>query len=389
MNLCHFYKEKVNNLKPVFLPCKINWATKSEFMQYIKDIPVTNKILFVAGEAVTQNLGLNELFKNMTQTHDCNRITKGKDIPIIEEIHHILSHIVTKPDIIVAIGGGSAIDIAKMISAFWYLRDKSRSIQDIVTSINEKEYKRKESNIQIVAAPTTAGTGSEVTSWATLWDTNNCKKYSIDAKYLYPTTVFIVPEFTVAMSDKLTLATGLDALCHATESYWAKDSNVVTRELSKSAISIIIKYLPKVLEDKKNLYYREKMCLGSLYAGLAFSQTRTTACHSISYPLTMKFGVEHGFACAMTLVEIFKLNYDYVIEPDELLLAFGMNNINEIDKWLTITSKGIIHLRLETFNIKDKDIILLAQMSFTQGRMDNNPALIEKEEVVEILKKIK
>lgn len=375
-------------MKQIFFPCAIYWTDKQSWLRHIKSLPTEKSILFISGRVVSRMLGLNKVLDELKSTHQVSIITKSKNIPTTKEIKDILEEIKEKPEIIVAVGGGSSIDIAKMIAAFWYLKDRDYCIEDILVCIKTKEYLQHNSNISIIAVPTTAGTGSEVTSWATLWDTPNFKKYSVDADHLYPRETFMIPEFTWTMPDRLTLATALDALCHATESYWAKDSNSITRELSKVAIKLIVNYLPKVLKDRENDHFRKKMALGSLYAGISFSQTRTTACHAISYPLTMKYGIEHGFACALTLAEIFKLNKEHIIEQDELLEAFNIKDIDELQTWIHEVSKNIVTLTLAGFNIKEEETPLIAKLSFTQDRMDNNPVSLSEEDICILLKKI-
>jgi alcohol dehydrogenase class IV len=163
---------------------------------------------------------------------------------------------------------------------------------------------------------------------------------------------------------------------------------MMVKELSKSAIRLIVEYLPKVLKDPNNIQLRKKMFLGSLFSGLAFSNTRTTACHSISYPLTMRFGVDHGLACVITLSSVLEINKNYIEELDELYNALNIKDSNDLQSWLDYISKGIIDLKLSTFGIAKSDIKELASMSFTLGRMDNNPVLLNKKDVEEILRKL-
>ena len=223
------------------------------------------------------------------------------------------------PDTVLAIGGGSTIDLAKCCVGLHYLcTKKTFSPEELKRVIQTKEYLNYPAKIPIFAVPTTAGTGSEVTRWATVWDAEGEAKYSIEAPYLCPERAYIVPEYTLSMPKRLTLSTGLDALCQAIEAYWAKTSNPMVKEIGKAAISLLIKYLPQALLEPSNLVYRGKVCLGSLFSGLAFSNTRTTACHSISYPLTMKFGIEHGLACALTLTKVMEINLPEIDEAEEL-----------------------------------------------------------------------
>ena len=297
--------------------------------------------------------------------------------PDIHLVEKVLDKIF-RPDLIVAIGGGSSIDLAKAISALYEYND-----EDVLELIKSKKYLENESNIPIVAVPTTAGTGSECTKWATIWDMDNLKKYSVDADYLYPVESWMVPELTCTMGYDLTLSTGLDALAHAMESYWSKASNSYTRVLARDSIRIISKYLPLVLDDLDNMEYRQKMLMGSFFAGLAFSNTRTTAAHSISYPLTMLYGINHGFAVSITLFEILKRNWKYLKEQELFLEAFGVNNLEEVLVWFKLVSGEKINLK--NFGVKKEEIPNIVKLATTGGRMDNNPIVFSEEEIQDIL----
>src|SRR5690606_17304160 len=131
----------------------------------------------------------------------------------------------------------------------WHLRQSGNYSLDTVTDvIANNDIKTDNVKIPIIAVPTTAGTGSEVTKWATIWDHNGKLKYSIDDDSLQPKQAIVVPEFTMTMPMSLTISTGLDALCHAVEAYWAKTSNDMVREVSKLAISLIVNNLPKLIK---------------------------------------------------------------------------------------------------------------------------------------------
>jgi alcohol dehydrogenase class IV len=163
----------------------------------------------------------------------------------------------------------------------------------------------------------------------------------------------------------------------------------MVRELSKTAIRLIVEYLPGVLaEDSRGYANREKMCLGSLFSGLAFSHTRTTACHSISYPLTMTYGIEHGLACALTLAGVLEINDPALEDPDGLYGALGVRNPGELQAWLDSVCDGIVKLRLRWFGVEERDIPALTEGSFTLGRMDNNPIPLGQGDVSALLRRI-
>ena len=123
-----------------------------------------------------------------------------------------------------------------------------------------------------------------------------------------------------------------------------------------------------------------------MLAGLAFSQTRTTACHSISYPLTMLYGVPHGFAVAMTLDAVAEINKGNFKNSDEILSLF--NQFGSIKKWIDKVCEDVVDLRLSSFGITEKDLPTIVRNAFTGGRMDNNPVDLSNEDVLGILKSI-
>jgi len=153
----------------------------------------------------------------------------------------------------------------------------------------------------IIAIPTTAGTGSEVTSWATVWNTVAMKKYSLARETLYPETALVDPLLMLDLPRAITISTGLDALSHALESIWNVNANPVSSSLAEVAARGVIEVLPLLADDLRNKPLRTRLARASLFAGLAFSNTRTALAHSLSYHLTLHHGVPHGIACSFSL----------------------------------------------------------------------------------------
>ena len=156
----------------------------------------------------------------------------------------------------------------------------------------------------IIAIPTTAGTGSEVTMWGTIWDEQTAGKHSISHPALYPETALLDPELTLSVPRETTVASALDALSHAMEAIWNRAANPVSDALATGAIGLIPGALRSVLAAPGDTAAREALLKGSLLAGLAISSTRTALAHSISYPLTAELGLPHGIACSITLPEL-------------------------------------------------------------------------------------
>jgi phosphonate metabolism-associated iron-containing alcohol dehydrogenase len=204
------------------------------------------------------------------------------------------------PQVIVALGGGSAIDTAKVLAA---AGDDFSRVQNYIEGRHGAEALR---HLPIIAVPTTAGTGSEVTCWATVWDTANRKKYSLARPELYPEQAVVDPRLTDGVPRSLTISTGLDALSHALESIWNVNANPVSSNHAVFAAREIIDCLPHLAEDLGNVELRTRMARASLFAGLAFSNTKTALAHSLSYYLTLHHGVVHGIACSFSLPAVMR-----------------------------------------------------------------------------------
>ncbi len=201
----------------------------------------------------------------------------------------------SRPAVIVALGGGSVIDTAKVLAAGG--GDFGR-VQDYLEGRTDPG---RLGDTPIIAIPTTAGTGSEVTSWATVWDTANKRKYSLARPNLYPECAIVDPELARAAPRGLTISTGLDALSHALESIWNVNANPVSANYAVFAATEVLETLPLLARKLDDIDHRARMARASLFAGLAFSNTKTALAHSLSYHLTMHYGVAHGIACSFSL----------------------------------------------------------------------------------------
>ncbi|WP_369662572.1 iron-containing alcohol dehydrogenase PsrA [Variovorax sp. V15] len=200
-------------------------------------------------------------------------------------------------DAIVAVGGGSAIDTAKALM----VGTAGGKFHELVGLLATGQPFTPTSVKPLIAVPTTAGTGSEVTPWATIWDAGNQKKYSLHLDMTWPEAAIVDPELMTTVPAGTTVSTGLDALSHALESIWNVNANPVSDTFAVSAIQDIFTCLPALLRDLGNLDLREHMALAALKAGMAFSNTKTALAHSISYEMTLRHGLPHGIACSFTL----------------------------------------------------------------------------------------
>jgi phosphonate metabolism-associated iron-containing alcohol dehydrogenase len=202
-------------------------------------------------------------------------------------------------DVVLGVGGGSALDTAKALMVGTPSGKFSELVQLLATGKPFTPARVK----PLITVPTTAGTGSEVTPWATVWDRTPGaqKKYSLHLKETWPEAAIVDPELTISLPAGPTLASGLDALSHSLESIWNVNSNPISDTYAIAAAREAMATLPALMKDLENPALRARMSLAALKAGMAFSNTKTALAHSISYDMTLNHGLPHGIACSFTL----------------------------------------------------------------------------------------
>ena len=280
---------------------------------------------------------------------------------------------------ILAIGGGSSLDVAKCIKLF--------STLDENISYLEQEY--KDNDITLIAVPTTAGTGSEATKYAVIYYQG--KKQSITHNSIIPSIVLFDSKMLESLPLYQKKATVLDALSHSIESYWSVNSTMESKEYAKEAILIINKYFDDYLSGDNNV--NEKMLFAANLAGKAINITQTTAGHAMCYKLTSLYGISHGHAAC--LVNAFLLPFmtnhldkcidsrgkDYVTSVfNELFKVLNLHDINELNEYL---EKLLDKLDLFDIKVNNDDLEELVS-SVNLDRLKNNPIKLDKEDIYEI-----
>ncbi len=212
-------------------------------------------------------------------------------------------------DLIVGYGGGSVLDTAKALSLY---KNDTDVVEALIKGNQDQTYVRK----PFILVPTTAGSGSEVTPWATVWDDVNQKKFSLHLPDLWAERAICDPRTQLSLPLDFTIQSGLDALSHSLESVWNVNSNPISEHYASMAVARIFEFLPKLLSDPENIEYRSQLLFASLNAGLAFSNTRTAMAHAISYYLTLEKGTPHGIASSAPLPLIVEF-----IEAEETEMA--------------------------------------------------------------------
>ncbi len=290
-----------------------------------------------------------------------------------------------KNDIIIGVGGGSAMDVAKAIAVL--ATNKGSAVDYLGLNKVPKQ------GLPKIMIPTTAGTGSEVTFTAVFVRKNLKKKEGMNSPHLYPDLALLDPELTLSLPSAPTAQTGLDALCHAIESYTSINASPMSELVSLQAIMLISENLRTCVHDGKNLAARENMLLGSLYAGMGLANAGVTAVHSLSYPLGGKYGVGHGLANTMMLLSVMGFNLPAALDKfTDIAEAMGecVDNLPTreaaflaLEAVEALIEDCGIHSTLAEFGIKETDFSELADVAMTVVRpLENNPRKVTKNDAI-------
>lgn len=233
--------------------------------------------------------------------------------PLYDRVHREYAEV----PCIVALGGGSAIDSAKALMC----ATPTRRFGELLQALEQGLALPAAGHKALIAIPTTAGTGSEVTPWATIWDQAAGRKHSLHQHWTWPEAAIVDAQLMQSLPAGATLASGLDALSHALESIWNRHRNPVSTTLAVGAARRTLATLPALMQDLGSLPLRSRMAEAALMAGLAFSNTRTALAHSLSYDITLRHGVAHGIACSFSLPLVLEMALGADDEADAALLS--------------------------------------------------------------------
>jgi len=401
------------------VPSKI-YFKQNAIVEGLKDLQgkkrafiVTDSYLYGAGyvdkvEKVLERLGIQcECFSEVKPDPDLTTIYKGLDA---------LNNF--KPDTIIAIGGGSPIDAAKIM---WLMYEQPNlNFKDLAMrfmDIRKRIFKFPEmgKKAYFVAIPTTSGTGSEVTPFAVVTDDKTGAKYPIADYALTPNMAIIDLDFVINMPKKLTAYSGIDALVHAIEAYVSVMATDYTNGLALEAIRLVFKYLPaSYTEGAANPKAREKMAYASTMAGMAFANAFLGVCHSMAHKLGSMYHVPHGLANAMLLNEVIRFNavdaptkqaafpqYKYPVAIDryariaDYLGLGGKTGPEKVERLIAaieeLKAKCEIPATLKETGIDEKEFIAhldeLSEMAFDDQCTGGNPRYPLIREISDMYKK--
>jgi phosphonate metabolism-associated iron-containing alcohol dehydrogenase len=345
---------------------------------------VTGKNVIIVTDSYQETSGflkeLEGLLSDCNIAHYCD-VEPNPSVDTVNKAAKIGRNI--NADTVIGLGGGSCMDVAKAVSV---LITNGGNIEDYISGAKSIDIKR----VALIAIPTTAGTGSEVTNVGVFTNNETHKKSPLVHKAFWCDYAIVDPELTYSLPPSATASTGLDALCHAIESYWAESSNPMSDALAIYAAKLVLNNLKDAYNNPKDAKARENLAMASLIAGVAFSQTRTTALHAISFRLTSQYGVPHGFACAISLPEFIDICENRVNEK-LMILAKSCNfkSIKEFKEAIVTLMKAVkAPMKLCEVGVKENEITKLAEASMSEKIMQNTPGGMEKDVLIKIFEKL-
>lgn len=313
------------------------------------------------------SLDINHVvFKNFTPNPKYDEILSG-----------ISAYNTNNCDFIIAIGGGSAIDVAKCINLFLTLDSEQSYLGQIY----------RECATTLLALPTTAGSGSESTRFAVIY--YNDIKQSITAEAVLPEFVILEPKFLETLPDYQKKSTVLDSLCQSIESYWSVNSTETSKKYAANSIKLILENINKYINNHNDA--NEKIMLASNFSGRAINITQTTAAHAMSYKITSMYGISHGHAVALCLPHIWEhMISNLANSNDSRGEQYLKVMFNELDGLLTLDEfkKIFDGMNLEFPKINSNDELKELVGSVNVTRLNNNPVFLSENDIEKIYKKI-
>ncbi|MCY1161204.1 Long-chain-alcohol dehydrogenase 1 [compost metagenome] len=297
-----------------------------------------------------------------------------------------------KADIVLGFGGGSSLDVAKIIAILAHPQQQ-QTLSDLYGINNAKPPR-----LPLFLVPTTAGTGSEVTP-ISIVTTGETTKTGIVSPVLFADVAILDATFTQNLPAHITAATGIDAMVHAIEAYTSKiKKNPYADMLAKQALKLLNQNLSLVLADGQNLAARQNMLVGSMLAGQAFANAPVGAVHALAYPLGGHFHISHGHSNALVLIEVLKFNAPHAkqyyaelmcwLDPKSTGCIDGLCDLF-IDHMQNHLDKSGLVLKLKDLNIAENMLEQLASDAMLQTRLlQNNPRELTQQDALQIYQAI-
>ena len=366
----------------------LKFSSKNELKLLLKTEKY-KKIFIICGEKSFIHSGAKKLLNDLLINSQTYYFFKKHPYPDIIELKQIINALRNyAPNLIIAVGGGSVLDYAKVANCLAENENLEEKIKSSTYNLNGNFSK-------LLAIPTTAGSGAEVTSNAVIYIDKI--KYSVEGDKLKPDYFFLLPELVIGASNKIKSSAGFDAIAQALESLISKKSNKESLDFAVKSLKISINsYLPFL--EKPNMNNATEMSIASNLAGKAISISKTTVPHATSYPFTSLFNISHGHAVSLFFEHFFKFNFDNLDKANTtfdlnerfklIFKLFDVKNINDFNTKITLIKKRANLIdNLNELNIdinKNSERII---QGINLLRLGNNPVKVNKFDIIKVISK--
>ncbi len=307
--------------------------------------------------------------------------------PTVSDFKRILKEAQAfQADSVIGVGGGSVMDVAKLVATFLYSEQEVEQCYGIGFV--------KARGVWIACMPTTAGTGSEVSPNAILLDEADNGKKGIVSDFLLADAAYLDPNLTLSVPPRVTAETGMDALTHCIEVHTNKFAHPTVSLYAKYGISLIAKYLERAVKDGSDQEAREGMLLGAMYGGLGLGPVNTAAVHALAYPVGGMFHKSHGLSNSVLLPTVMKFNMPANVKAyAEVALALGCQPgssdeetaLRGVEFVANLSKSCGIPQTLAEINIPQSAVPEMAKAAMLQQRLlKNNPRPITEQDCADI-----
>ncbi|MGC8482308.1 MAG: iron-containing alcohol dehydrogenase [Thermodesulfobium sp.] len=358
--------------------------------RYIKNFSLTSPIVITDSGVLKVGWAKN-IFKQLEEINInyCifENITENPKDYEVEEIAKVIRN--CDCDSIIAVGGGSVIDAAKAAGIMCTNPGSIRDYEGIDKIVHPMP--------PIICVPTTCGSSADVSQFAIITNTDEKYKMAIVSKSLIPDISIIDPKTMTTLPKELLIATSLDALTHAVESYVSLGSSPITDMFALKAINLIFETLPKAAKDPKNINYLEDLMLASLMAGMAFSNASLGMVHAIAHSIGGYKDIRHGTCNAILLDSVIGFNYPYAAYRYDKIsesLGYDLKNLKEedrkkllIESVIDLKNKIGFNITLKDLQLKKGEIDIISRHAVNDPCMLTNPVIPTLEEVKEFIER--
>ena len=307
--------------------------------------------------------------------------------PPIETLEKLLSPVQRfNPDVVVGIGGGSTMDLAKLLAVLFKGEQKIDSIIGI-GNVRGRD-------VKLITASTTSGTGSEVTPIAVLTDTKAKLKKGVVSPYIVPDVAIVDPQLTVGMPASITASTGMDAMTHCIEAFTNRYSHPIIDTIACEGMRLIAANIETAVTEGRNLDARTAMCLGSLYGGMCLGPVNTAAVHALAYPLGGTYKIPHGVSNSVLLP--FVMNFNLPACAEKYAEMARLIGAADQERTQSAARQGIAAIRsqsmqcgipssLKELDIPESAIETMAESAMAVTRLlNNNPRALTLKDVIAV-----